>query len=99
MLQKVANKVMKEVAILWDNVEEIESTIAHMKSKVPHKIFDLRKLIEKQSSLAGSLEQGSPEAALAYEHLEELSSALARIKEARRESKETEITQISMKIE
>ena len=80
-------------------MEEIESTIAHMKSKVPHKIFDLRKLIEKQSSLAGSLEQGSPEAALAYEHLEELSSALARIKEARSESKETEITQISMKIE
>lgn len=90
---------MEQVALLWDNVEEIEESISNLKSKVPGQIAELRGMIEKQANHAKTLPKGSIESALAYEHLEELDSSLFRLKEVSRPKFKTDMQKVSLEIE
>lgn len=95
--------VVEYVASLWSNVEELEATISHLKSNlkstIPKEISQLRQKIEEQALFAKSQKEGSMEAALAWETLEELDTSLAHMVDARKVSQKTDMDKFARDIE
>lgn len=78
---KSAKEGSSEAKVAWDDVEEIEASISHIRDRlqtiVPKEIQTIRANIKEAMEKATAAPKGSSEAAIAWETVEELDAALS----------------------